>query len=220
MSSNINSLWPSDAIWRHKSGSALAHVMACGVTAPSLYLNKNPPQKPWTNVDLSSVMSSGIHLKVILQEILQPSFTKISLKITYLKFDWNPPGANELIQPFSPSYCFIRLHYPSFLSSQEWLTLEKCIPHLICRGLLRIKCVLELPAILRFLTLKGSINTGFVQKPQDFVLLPKKPELVRNIDSLWLSDAIWQHRSVLTMDQVMACCLAAPSHYLVLTYGQ
>ena len=34
------------------------------------------------------------------------------------------------------------------------------------------------------------------------------------IDSLWSSDAIWQHRSGSTLAQVMACCLTAPSHYL------
>ena len=50
----------------------------------------------WTNVDLLSVRSSGIHLKAISQEIPQPPFTKVSLKITYLKLSWNLPGANEL----------------------------------------------------------------------------------------------------------------------------
>ena len=35
----LNSLWPSDTIWRHESGSALAQVMACCLTAPSHYLN-------------------------------------------------------------------------------------------------------------------------------------------------------------------------------------
>ena len=35
----INSLWPSDTIWRHKSGSTLAQVMACCLMAPSHYLN-------------------------------------------------------------------------------------------------------------------------------------------------------------------------------------
>ena len=34
----VNSLWPSDAIWRHRSGSTLAQVMACCLTAPSQYL--------------------------------------------------------------------------------------------------------------------------------------------------------------------------------------
>ena len=34
------------------------------------------------------------------------------------------------------------------------------------------------------------------------------------VKSLWPSDAIWQHRSGSTLAKVMACCLAAPSHYL------
>ena len=37
---NINSLWPSDTIWHHKSGSTLAQVMACCLRAPSHYLNQ------------------------------------------------------------------------------------------------------------------------------------------------------------------------------------
>ena len=37
---NLNSLRPSDAIWRHTSGSTLAQVMACCLTAPSHYLNQ------------------------------------------------------------------------------------------------------------------------------------------------------------------------------------
>ena len=40
----------------------------------------------WTNVDLPSVRSIGIHLSTILQEILQPPITKISWKIAFLKF--------------------------------------------------------------------------------------------------------------------------------------
>ena len=36
----VNSLWPSDAIWRHGSGSALTQVMVCCLTAPSHYLNQ------------------------------------------------------------------------------------------------------------------------------------------------------------------------------------
>ena len=49
-----------------------------------------------TNVDLPSVRSIGIHLSTISQEILQPSITKISWKIAFLKFLLNLPGANEL----------------------------------------------------------------------------------------------------------------------------
>ena len=35
----VNSMWPSDTI-RHRSGSTLAHLMACHLTAPSHYLNQ------------------------------------------------------------------------------------------------------------------------------------------------------------------------------------
>ena len=36
----VNSLWPSDVIWRQGSRSTLAQVMACCLTAPSHYLNQ------------------------------------------------------------------------------------------------------------------------------------------------------------------------------------
>ena len=51
----------------------------------------------WTNVDLSSVRSTVIHLRAISSEVPQPPFAKVSLKITYLKLNWNLPGANELM---------------------------------------------------------------------------------------------------------------------------
>ena len=38
--SQVNSLGPSDAIWRQKTGLTLAQVMACCLTAPSHYLNQ------------------------------------------------------------------------------------------------------------------------------------------------------------------------------------
>ena len=36
----FNLLWPSDAIWRQRSQSTLAQLMACCLTAPSHYLNQ------------------------------------------------------------------------------------------------------------------------------------------------------------------------------------
>ena len=36
----IQSLWPSNIIWRHRYGSTLAQVMACCLAAPSHYLNQ------------------------------------------------------------------------------------------------------------------------------------------------------------------------------------
>ena len=36
----VNSLWPSDSIWRQRSGTTLAQVMACCLMVPSHYLNQ------------------------------------------------------------------------------------------------------------------------------------------------------------------------------------
>ena len=88
--SAFNSLWPNDAIWGHRSGSTLAQVMACCLMAPSHYLNQ------FTNVDLSSLRSNEICLRAISQEISYPSITYVSSNITYLRFQSNLPGANEL----------------------------------------------------------------------------------------------------------------------------
>ena len=35
-----------------------------------------------------------------------------------------------------------------------------------------------------------------------------------HFNSLWPGDTIWQHKSGSTLDQVMAWCLTAPTHYL------
>ena len=83
----INSLWPNDAIWRQRSGSTLAQVMAWCLTAPSHYLNQC-----WFTF-------SKVHwhsFEYILQEMIELSITKISWKITFLKFLWNLTGANQL----------------------------------------------------------------------------------------------------------------------------
>ena len=83
----INSLWPSDAIWRQGSRLTLVQVMACCLTAPSHYLNQC-----WliiTKVQWCS--SEAVSLKKS-----QPSVTKISMKIIFVRFYWNLLGANEL----------------------------------------------------------------------------------------------------------------------------
>ena len=52
--------------------------------------------KPLPEPMLPCVMSSDIHLRLILQEIPQPSITKISSKIACQIFQSNLPGAKEL----------------------------------------------------------------------------------------------------------------------------
>ena len=84
----VNTLWPNDTIWRHKSGSTLAQVMACCLTAPSHYLNQC-----WLIISKVQWHSS----ESILQDIPQPSVTEISLKMAYLKLCSNLPVDKELI---------------------------------------------------------------------------------------------------------------------------
>ena len=84
---SFNTLWPRHAIWRHRSGPTLAQVMACCLMAPSHYLTQC-----WLIIN----EASDHQLKAISQEIPQPSITKVSLKITYITFHANLPGANEL----------------------------------------------------------------------------------------------------------------------------
>ena len=52
----LNSVWPSDAIWQHISGSTLAQVMTCCLMAQAI---------TWTSVDLPSAQASNIHMKAI-----------------------------------------------------------------------------------------------------------------------------------------------------------
>ena len=80
-----DAIWPSDAIWRFRSGSALAQVMACCLLAPSHYLNQC-----WLTI------SEGNHLRAISQKIPLISINEINWKITYIKFHSNLTGANEL----------------------------------------------------------------------------------------------------------------------------
>ena len=92
LSNIVNLLWPCDTIWRHRSGSTLAQVMACRLTAPSHYLTQC-----WLMVG-----SCGVLLRTNSQEIPQSSITKISLKINNVKFHKNLPGAIEIKSTLFP----------------------------------------------------------------------------------------------------------------------
>ena len=81
----------------------------------------------WTNVDWSSAESSDIHKRAISQEMPQLSITKICLKITYIKFYSNLPGANELSVQFKLISVQDKMH-PNFKfdTSSHGLSLENC----------------------------------------------------------------------------------------------
>ena len=79
----VNSLRPSDAIWRHRSGSTLAQLLACCLTAPSHYLNQC-----W--LIISKVLwhsSAGDFIRDTSATI----HYKFSLKFSFLKFKFKSP---------------------------------------------------------------------------------------------------------------------------------
>ena len=83
----INSLAPSDAIWWQKSGSTLAQVMACCLTAQSHYLNQC-----W-------LINTKVlwHPRALSWEDLKIHINKTRMKFEFLKSDPDLPGTNELI---------------------------------------------------------------------------------------------------------------------------
>ncbi|XP_065741945.1 lysine-specific histone demethylase 2 isoform X2 [Phocoena phocoena] len=73
---------------------------------------------------------------------------------------------NTAVKPETSDHC-------SLPEDLEALTPQKCIPHIIVRGLVRIRCVQEVERILYFMTRKGLINTGVLTVGTDQHLLPK-----------------------------------------------
>ena len=143
---SIDSLWPSDAIWRYRSGSTLAQVIACCLTAPSHYLNQC-----WLIINKVQWHSSEGNFA---KDIPATKIIKISLKITYLKFHSNHPGVNELRkvdsheEKFKNSvlfYCGGMVHNAStYVCMQDGLNIESQIVSSPC-----IICLVE-PSLLYF----------------------------------------------------------------------
>uniref|UniRef100_A0A8C5VI13 Lysine demethylase 1B n=1 Tax=Microcebus murinus TaxID=30608 RepID=A0A8C5VI13_MICMU len=73
---------------------------------------------------------------------------------------------NTTVKPETLDHC-------SLPEDLEALTPQKCIPHIMVRGLVRIRCVQEVERILYFMTRKGLINTGVLSVGADQYLLPK-----------------------------------------------
>ena len=70
-------MWPSDAIWWHRSGSALAEVMACCLQHQAI---------TWTNLDFSLASFHDIHLRnltaIAVGNILYNELENYALNIT------------------------------------------------------------------------------------------------------------------------------------------
>ena len=71
---NINSLVLNDAIWRHRSVSTLAQVMACCLIRWQQAIT-------WTNIELPSKVFCGIYLRTISQVLMKLiHWDKVTLK--------------------------------------------------------------------------------------------------------------------------------------------
>ena len=107
-------------MWWQRSGSTLAQVMACCLTAPIHYLNQ-----------CSSMIISEFQWHwylAISQEMPQPSITKICLKITHLKLHSNFPRAQWVKVIICKIVAILvqkeRLGFPPLLL---WLFFEKLL---------------------------------------------------------------------------------------------
>uniref|UniRef100_A0A8C2JJ23 Lysine demethylase 1B n=1 Tax=Cyprinus carpio TaxID=7962 RepID=A0A8C2JJ23_CYPCA len=74
----------------------------------------------------------------------------------------------------------------------EVLTLQKCAPHVVVRGLVRIRCVQELDRVLYFMSRKGLINTGALQIK--WPLLPESQHNVRQTQAFCLTVVVLEAR--------------------------
>ena len=85
-----NSLWPCDAICRHKTGSILDQVMACCLRVPSHYINQY-------SLLIDEILWHW--LRTISQQVPKLLFCMMSLEIILLKLLPYFPRANELNKP-------------------------------------------------------------------------------------------------------------------------
>ena len=85
----IISLWPSDAIWRQRSGSTLAQVIGCRLTAPSHYLHQC-----WLIVSANELTHCIVPLILIFWDVNEKHFTyagfdHFSILISFYQLCWS-----------------------------------------------------------------------------------------------------------------------------------
>ena len=193
----INSLWPSDNIWRHKSGSILAQVIACCLTAPSHYLNQC-----WLIISNVKWHSS------------KGKFTRDTSAINH----WNHLE-NKV------SFKFLRGQWVNILCLYDGIFGMDRKLHIVKYNYLSMPYLYwsSNQNISRPLFIKKTLSHGYKYlhyKPQ----MVWQPSQVYNgnpyipirccfLNLLWPSDTIWRLISGSTLAQVRDCCLMSPSHY-------
>ena len=97
----LDSLWPNDALWRHRSVSTCAQAMACCLTAPIQYMNQCWP-----------IISEVLGHSPVTLGVWKLLFCRTNLKILLLKLLPHLPGSNELI-------CMLYLATPLSVNSRS-----------------------------------------------------------------------------------------------------
>ena len=85
----LNSLWPGDATWQHRSGSTLAQVIAFCLMAPSYYLNQFLliiKSVLWHSS--GTIFTRNAHILYLIHNIYS--------EIAFIELLPHFPGANEL----------------------------------------------------------------------------------------------------------------------------
>ena len=87
---SLNSLWPIDIIWRHRSGSVLVQVKACCLAVPSHYLNqcgllkgKVPsPERHFTSIAPANILyneSKNYHYNDVTMSAMTSHITSLTI---------------------------------------------------------------------------------------------------------------------------------------------
>ena len=120
----FNSLGPNGTIWRQRSGSTLAQVMACCLTAPSHYLNQC-----WLLISDVSWHSSENNWTVSAQAIiLYNNFENDALKITAT----SPRGQWVNSLWLSGAYALPGLITHIFITKVGYYCFKWCFCSLLC----------------------------------------------------------------------------------------
>ena len=83
MSAKLNTLWPSDAIWWHRSGSTLVQVIACCLTVTSPYQNQ------WWLVHSGALWTFIFHKEWSrYQSLIWFGNYKFKITATYSRYQW------------------------------------------------------------------------------------------------------------------------------------
>ena len=120
--SSINSLWPSDAIWWHKSGSTLAQVMA--KCRPSHCL-----KQCWHIINMFMWHSPNANFTGSVHDI---NLRRV-LKNTLVKLCSQLPGANELTPEKEPWVSFAEMGMKNVLTHWGRVT-HMCVSKLTIIG--------------------------------------------------------------------------------------